>query len=98
MTTDDNLRELQEALGDATFRFWTCPITGHSGRRDGKGGPVVEVEWVDGVAHCLFPGCGRTSTDSVPRPWCNCEEYDRAGQCCGAGQCSCSSGGTAVTT
>ncbi len=82
--------DLEEGFANVRARFWTCPVAGHNGRRNSAGGPVVEVEWVDGVAHCLFPGCGRTSTDPVPRPWCDCEEYDCGGACCGDGQCTCS--------
>jgi hypothetical protein len=79
-----------EAIGNARVRFWQCPVQGHRDRRDSKDWLVVEVEWVDGVATCLFPGCGRTSTDPVPRGECMCETYDDCqGECCGPGQCSC---------
>lgn len=46
-------------------RFWTCPIDGHSTSRGLR--PLHEltqtVEWRDGIAYCLTPGCGRTNTD-----------------------------------
>ena len=53
------------------LRFWTCPIRRHS---DGswRTGAVPTVEWRDGVAHCLAPGCERTSSNPIPddgRTW-----------------------------
>jgi hypothetical protein len=48
------------ALGNARVRFWMCPVPEH----DGRGEPIRQtVEWRDGVAHCLTPGCDRTSLD-----------------------------------
>lgn len=81
--------DLDDALSGVKVRFWLCPVVGHRDRRDSKGYPVEEVEWVDGVASCLFPGCGRTSADQGEQ-YCACDEYVCAGECCGPGQCSCS--------
>lgn len=58
----DDLRRSRGPFLNAPIRFWRCPINEHRNRRGSKGRPVQEVEWVDGVATCLFPGCGRTST------------------------------------
>ncbi len=88
MTTDDlSFEEALDAFGDAPIRFWKCPIDGHT-----FGGELRQtVEWVDGVATCLVPGCLRRS-DVPGRNSCECEVYDCAGGCCG-GQCSCATGG-----
>jgi hypothetical protein len=80
---DDN-----DAFLNARVRFWLCPVKGHRNRQDRNGWPVVEVGWVADAAFCLFPGCGRTSLEPN-RAECTCEEYDCTGECCGAGQCSC---------
>jgi hypothetical protein len=58
-TCDEGDRDWIKALGTARIEFWACPIEGHS-----FGGPLREtVRWVEGVARCLEPGCGRTSAD-----------------------------------
>jgi hypothetical protein len=41
-------------------RFWTCPEM-HPDRRDSGGYVVQSVEWRGDFAHCLEPGCGKTS-------------------------------------
>ncbi len=87
MSVDDlSFDETMELLDNATTQFWKCPIDGHT-----FGGELRQtVEWVDGVATCLFPGCLRRS-DVPDRTSCVCEVYDRAGGCCG-GRCSCAAG------
>lgn len=46
---------------NARVVFWMCPVEGH-----GEGPPLREtVRWIDGVAHCMEPGCGRTS--AIPK-------------------------------
>jgi len=44
-------------------RFWVCPEEAHRNRRGPDGWPTPEVEWRDGIAHCLFPGCGNRSKE-----------------------------------
>ncbi len=83
---DKELEEALELIGNATFRFWKCPIEGHS-----TGGPLRQtVEWDGDVACCLYPGCLRRS-DYPGRNSCECEIYDCEGGCCG-GLCSCATG------
>ncbi len=55
--------ELMKALGNVRIQFWICPVEGHSDRRGTNGELVGTVDWVGDVAHCTFPGCGRTSAD-----------------------------------
>ncbi len=44
------------AAGRVRVRFWRCPVDKH------RGGELrEEVRWIDGVAHCTWPGCTRTS-------------------------------------
>jgi hypothetical protein len=51
--------QAQIAEGRVTLRFWVCPIREHGG------GELREtVRWIDRVAHCTWPGCGRTSVDA----------------------------------
>ena len=97
MIYDDSLPEvdLDEAFANARVRFWQCPIEGHRYRTDRDGFPLATVEWDGDVAGCLARGCGRTSTDPVPRGECWCDGYsdgwgtECTGECCGIGQCSC---------
>lgn len=58
---DAAIAEIDEAItaGRVRMRFWVCPENTH--RRPGE--LVVTVEWRGDVAHCTFPGCGRTSAD-----------------------------------
>lgn len=50
---------LRDLLGNARVQFWMCPVAGH-----GEGPPLREtVRWIGDVAHCMEPGCGRTSAD-----------------------------------
>ncbi len=58
---DAAIAEIDRALVErgATIMFWICPVDAH--RRPYQG--VQTVEWRGNVAHCTFPGCGRTSTD-----------------------------------
>lgn len=50
--------QAQITEGRTTLRFWVCPIREHGG------GELREtVRWIDRVAHCTWPGCGRTSSD-----------------------------------
>jgi crossover junction endodeoxyribonuclease RusA len=55
---DDFAKQFPE-LANARVTFWTCSDDAH--RRTGC------VEWRGDVAHCLEPGCGRTSADPRPR-------------------------------
>lgn len=95
--------ELMAALGDARIKFWRCPVEGHNFLTDRNGRPIATVEWDGDVAGCLAYGCGRTSTDPVPRGECWCDGATRdgeecTGQCCGPGQCSCSPEQRALAT
>lgn len=81
---------------DHPDRSWQCPVEGHRYRSDRDGVPLATVEWDGDVAGCLAYGCGRISTDRVPRGDCWCDGYtdgqgttECTGQCCGPGQCSC---------
>jgi hypothetical protein len=48
-------------LASAKIQFWMCPIEEHAHRYPE---PIREtVRWIDNVAHCMEPGCGRTSAD-----------------------------------
>jgi hypothetical protein len=83
-----------DALLDLPTRFWQCPVEGHRYRTDRDGFPLATVEWDGDVAGCLFRGCGRISTDPVPRGecWCDGDTPDGeecAGECCGIGECTC---------
>ena len=49
-------------LGHLQVQFWVCP-DGHS--MQDSGGDRPTVQWRDGVAHCLRPGCDRTSASPV---------------------------------
>lgn len=79
--TDD---EFEAALEGVTFRIWFCPV-----RRWHPQTPGPTVEWVDEVAWCTYGPCGRSSTDPTPRRECVCDTYDCAGECCGPGNCTC---------
>lgn len=50
---DAELETLEQALGNARVRFWTCPRQEH--RWTGH------VQWREGVAHCMEDGCSLTS-------------------------------------
>jgi len=54
---------------------WACPVESHN-----------EVEWDGAVWSCTTPGCLRASDNERG---CNCELYNCAGECCGAGNCTC---------
>lgn len=86
---DQVIAEIDMAIssGKVKLRFWTCPVKTHPWDRFPQS---QTVEWIDGVATCLWGGCGRRSDDRVPRGICYCEEYVCDGECCGPGQCSCS--------
>ena len=45
---------------DVKVQFWICP-DGHSE----VGPPRETVRWIDGVAHCMTPGCTRTSAEET---------------------------------
>lgn len=82
-------------LVNARVALWGCQVEAHrEGATSTRTAPVPTVEWIDGVAHCLFPGCGRSSADPK-RTECVCDGYDCSGACCGVGQCSCTPGGDA---
>lgn len=53
---------LREEMGKMRVVFWVCPVDGHS---DSKTPIMTTVEWIDGIAHCMTPGCGRTSADNA---------------------------------
>ena len=57
------LEALREVLTSAPVRFWICPIEAH--HHDYPEPPRETVRWIDGVAHCMEPDCGRTSADPV---------------------------------
>jgi hypothetical protein len=74
------------------WRDWSCPVVGHTGGTARRAPRYKTVEWDDGKAYCLFPGCLRNSFDPVPRGECCCDTYEPCyGECCGPGECSCSS-------
>jgi hypothetical protein len=50
-----------DAFAGVRFKFWLCPVDGHSDSRTENGRPVVTVQWDGNVARCTFPGCGRTN-------------------------------------
>lgn len=52
----DRHDRLREIFANARVVAWVCPVEEHGNRRG-----VVTVDWDDGVAHCTFSGCGRTS-------------------------------------
>ena len=52
---------LWDLFADVRVRFWVCPVPGH---KDRAGLPTVR--WVDDVAYCLTPGCGRCSATTGP--------------------------------
>jgi hypothetical protein len=62
--TDD---ELLAAFENVRIKFWMCPVRAHGDRVDERGWPVVTVEWNGDVAHCTFPGCGRTSETPIEK-------------------------------
>lgn len=73
---------LPEELLNARIRFWVCPL-GHSERKPDA--PLRQtVEWRGDVAHCLEPGCGRTSAETkVKLPVCaDCGHRHRWGGEC----------------
>ncbi len=56
-----SMQRLLDLLGDQSVRFWMCARDGHG---SSFGGPPREtVRWINGVAHCTTPDCGRTSRD-----------------------------------
>jgi len=57
--------EFLDAIDKSQVRvmLWFCPKDDHSFRKELHDQPIPTVEWVDGVAYCLEPGCGRKSTD-----------------------------------
>lgn len=81
---------------DVRIESWACPVEEHGvpwrwSECFARGG--VTVEWADGVAYCTFRGCDRSSQHDDGSCGCDGDDYDGnacAGQCCGAGQCSCS--------
>lgn len=56
----DWFKEFCAVLGDVKVEFWLCPIPGHS-EGTWRTELVQTVEWRGDVAHCLAPGCARTS-------------------------------------
>ncbi len=53
-----------EALGKARFVIWFCPDRREHEKKYPRNAPLRgTVEWIDGVAHCLEPDCGKKSTD-----------------------------------
>lgn len=45
--------DVPKEILNAPIRFWTCIVSSHR-----------NVEWVDGIAHCLAEGCEVTSEDT----------------------------------
>jgi hypothetical protein len=63
MPTDDP-ESMWEVLGRMKFVIWFCPDRReHARNRDDNIPQGPTVEWRDGVAYCLEPGCGNTSID-----------------------------------
>jgi hypothetical protein len=59
MVTDE---EVRADFLNMPFRYWICPVEGHSDSRlDGDGVPAGTVHWEGDVAKCTWPACGRTS-------------------------------------
>lgn len=85
---DAAIAQIDEAIssGRVKLKFWTCPVKHPWDHHPHQG----TVEWDGDVACCLWRGCFRRSDEPHPRGECLCEEYDCTGECCGAGQCSCS--------
>ena len=54
-----------EEFLNARVQFWMCPVD-HEVRKGTNGFPLQTVEWRGDVAHCLEPGCGKTSADETP--------------------------------
>ena len=54
-------------LGAMRVQFWICPKRAHHDRTGPQGERLATVEWRDGVAYCLTPGCGRSSVDDFSR-------------------------------
>lgn len=53
------MSDLREKFGNARVKFWMCPLTEHSERRD-----VVTVEWEGDLARCTAEGCTLTSANT----------------------------------
>jgi hypothetical protein len=85
MSRDHLFEEFLEVMAGVKVQLWFCPV-----QHPWVGKLAQTVEWDGDVACCLWPGCWRRSDDPVPRGECLCEEYVCAGECCGAGRCSCS--------
>lgn len=62
--TKSALSKLLELIGDRPVLFWMCLKDGHDVPLGGQ--PRETVRWIDNVAHCMTPGCGRTSLDPQP--------------------------------
>lgn len=56
----DGTRDFLDTLGGMTVRFWVCPIPGHR-----SNGDEPTVQWREGVAHRLTPGCKQTSVSQL---------------------------------
>lgn len=59
--------DLLAVLDNVRIQFWTCPVVEHRRRTAASGGPVVTVEWRDGIAHCTAPDCVQTSQQLAER-------------------------------
>lgn len=67
MPTEDH-KDLWESIGRMSFVIWFCPDRReHERNRDRSAPQKPTVEWVDGVGHCLEPGCGNKSTDKIEK-------------------------------
>ena len=53
-----NEEKIWDYLGKAQIRFWMCPVEEHSKHQVDT--PIVE--WRNGVAYCLAPGCEHHSS------------------------------------
>jgi hypothetical protein len=56
MTDSETYAYLESVFANVRFSFWMCPVAEHE-----KNGDLPTVEWRGVVAHCLTPGCDRTS-------------------------------------
>lgn len=51
--------------------------------------PCTLAASMSGTCYCTGrPGC-QADDDTSEEGWCDCEEYDCAGECCGLGNCTC---------
>lgn len=52
-----------DAIASAPVRIWFCPIVEHRRGSNDRGEIFRTVEWREGIAYCLAPGCENSSSD-----------------------------------